>query len=486
MINMISIRATALRVFIVFLWVCVPAAALTGVLAGNGWLAPGLSALGLALVLTGGVAVGLPRQTLEYMTAVLAIAQTSILVAASAGDWQVDFHMIYFAVLAMLTAFCDWRIIILAAGATAVHHLTLSFLVPAWVFPHDRGDIGRVLFHAGIVLMETGILVWLAWSLEQLFAAMDTALGKAETAAAETEALRKQQEQQSQQARQQRVALRLALADQFATEIAGQTDQLVGAMTDLSENAVSLDQLADTARTSATGATAEADDAMSHAGTVAAAVEEMAATIAEIVRSVDDAAGRARSAATQVEAVDRQVATLSEVATRIGSVVQMIQDIAGQTNLLALNATIEAARAGEAGKGFAVVASEVKSLANQTAKATEDIARQIQEIQTAAHGTAEAVAEIGQSVAALDASSGEVANVIGQQSAAVDEISRSIQLVSDRTRRLGEAVGGMSDLAGKVASQVTATRSTADHADGTAAAMRSGIQGFLTRLRENA
>src|SRR5262249_6109079 len=153
---------------------------------------------------------------------------------------------------------------------------------------------------------------------------------------------------------------------------------------------------------------AASEQASTNVQTVASAAEELSASIAEISRQVSQAAKVAGDAVSRATATNQSVAALAEGAQKIGDVVKLINDIAGQTNLLALNATIEAARAGEAGKGFAVVASEVKSLANQTAKATDEIAAQIQGIQAS---TKDAVTAIR-----------EIAGVIGQ----VSEISTTI------------------------------------------------------------
>jgi len=200
---------------------------------------------------------------------------------------------------------------------------------------------------------------------------------------------------------------------------------------------------------------------------VAAAAEELSASINDISRQASHAAGIASRAVSQAQQTDNTVQGLAQTANRIGEVVGLINDIASQTNLLALNATIEAARAGEAGRGFAVVASEVKSLASQTAKATEDISEQIADIQKVANEAIEAIKSIGGIIGEVNEVATAIAAAVEEQGAATQEITRSTQQAADGTRNVSDNISGVSadaDAAGaaaqdvKVASETLATQ----------------------------
>ena len=179
--------------------------------------------------------------------------------------------------------------------------------------------------------------------------------------------------------------------------------------------------------------------------TVAGASEELSTSISEIGRQVTTAANIAVRAVEETRQTDKTIQGLVEIASRIGDVIKLINDIAGQTNLLALNATIEAARAGEAGKGFAVVASEVKSLANQTAKATEDIQAQVQDIQGQTGGAVRAIGEIAALIADISRKAAEAAGSIQQQGGASQMIAQNVQEVSQETSSMNTSVHELSD-----------------------------------------
>ncbi len=182
--------------------------------------------------------------------------------------------------------------------------------------------------------------------------------------------------------------------------------------------------------------------------TVAAAAEELSSSISEISRQVGQSAEIGRKAVDEARHTNDDVQGLADAAQKIGDVVSLITDIAGQTNLLALNATIEAARAGDAGKGFAVVASEVKSLATQTAKATEEIATQIAGMQEATTSAVEAIKRIGE----IDEIATSIASAVEQQGAATQEISRNAQQAAAGTQEVNGNIGGLDGQLGRDAS----------------------------------
>ena len=189
---------------------------------------------------------------------------------------------------------------------------------------------------------------------------------------------------------------------------------------------------------------------MSHAEGGAAAAEEMTASIRSIATQVESAAAATHRAVRDTEAGSRAILGLQEAVGRIGQVARLIGDIAAQTNLLALNATIEAARAGEAGKGFAVVAQEVKTLASQTGRSTEEIARHIQEIGTATEAAVAAVRATGATINELDGIAATIAEAMAQQDAATAEIARTVAGTAEAARGVAERIGGVAGVAEEV------------------------------------
>ncbi len=280
-----------------------------------------------------------------------------------------------------------------------------------------------------------------------------------------------------------RQAVMTEATENFVADIGEIVATVSSASTELSTTAQTMTQIAEeTTNKSATVSTA-ATQASSNVQTVAAATQEMTASISNINVQVNSASEIAKQAVVDVADTNELMSSLSQTAHNIGDVVSLISDIAEQTNLLALNATIESARAGDAGKGFAVVASEVKSLANETAKATEGISKLIQEVQSKTESAVVSIAGIGKIIQQIDSFSSEIASAMNEQGVATQEIARSIEETASGTDLVSSNIVSVTEASQEAAAASDQVSTAAEQLSKNSEILKMSVDSFVDQIR---
>jgi methyl-accepting chemotaxis protein len=274
-----------------------------------------------------------------------------------------------------------------------------------------------------------------------------------------------------------------SLANDFERSVNGIVRTVSTAAAGMQTTAQSMTATASDASARAATVGAASQSASNNVGTVAAAAEELSSSVAEISRQVTRSSEIASKAVGDAERTNATVQVLSTGAEKIGEVVKLIHSIAAQTNLLALNATIEAARAGESGRGFAVVASEVKALANQTAKATEEISAQVAAMQTSTSDAVKAISGITETIAQMSEITVSISTAIEQQGDATREIARNIQSVAAGSSEISAHIGGVTTAASATGTAATDVLTNARELDNQSGMLRSAVDGFLAKVR---
>ncbi len=278
----------------------------------------------------------------------------------------------------------------------------------------------------------------------------------------ENERMRADQERQREAAEEAKRAALAGMADTVERATRNAVEQVSERTRRMEGDANAMARSAASVGENSQSVAAAAEQALRNAQTVASASEELSAAIREIGSQVEQASHATRRGVESGEETQETIRSLAQAVAKIGAVTALIQEIASQTNLLALNATIEAARAGEAGKGFAVVAGEVKSLASQTAKATDEISQQIAEVEQVTAAAVDAVSRIINSISEMDQISGAIAAAMEEQAAATQEISRNVNETATAAQVVADRIAAVSDEARSTGGRAVEVRATAD------------------------
>ncbi|MBB1092122.1 methyl-accepting chemotaxis protein [Rhodopseudomonas palustris] len=343
------------------------------------------------------------------------IKKAEFLRSANETFWTIIYATLAVALIATLVSFLVARgniVLPLKAAIATMNRLAQGDLTVNTPKPRRHDEIGEIM----------------------------TALAVFKTNGLEIERMKREQQEGEVRAAAQRKADMHRLANEFEGAVGQIIENVSSASTELESSAGNLSSNAERSERLATMVAAASEEASTNVQSVASATEEMSSSVNEISRQVQESARIAHDAVDQAKKTNASVGELSQMASRIGDVVELINTIAGQTNLLALNATIEAARAGEAGRGFAVVASEVKALAEQTAKATGEIGQQIGGIQAATQQSVGAIREISETIGRMSEISSTIAAAVEEQGAATQEISRNIQQAAQGTQQVSENI----------------------------------------------
>jgi len=301
--------------------------------------------------------------------------------------------------------------------------------------------------------------------------------------AIENAQLETKQQEAAQRAEEEKRESMNKLADSFQGSVGSVIDTVTASTTEMRSSAESLTATAESASQQATTVAAASEQATVNVQTVASAAEEMSNSVAEISTQVTRSTEIAGRAVEEANKTNTTVEGLSEAAQKVGEVVQLISDIAEKTNLLALNATIESARAGEAGKGFAVVANEVKTLAEQTSKATDEIGAQITAIQTETGHAVDAIGGIGKTIEEIAEIATSIASAVEEQSAATQEIARNCQEAAKGTSEVSGTIGQVNQAANDTGSAASQVLSAASELSSQSEGLRQTVDEFLKTVR---
>ncbi len=276
-----------------------------------------------------------------------------------------------------------------------------------------------------------------------------------------------------------------SMADEFESSVKAIVNAVSSAAAELQSSAESLASTADKTDQQSTMVASASTEASSNVQTIASAAEELATSVSEINRQVEQSTAIAKNAVGDALRANSSIGELSDAAQKIGQVVQLINDIATQTNLLALNATIEAARAGEAGRGFAVVAQEVKALADQTAKATDDINIQITSMQSQVSDSVGAIQDVTQVIEQINSITSSIAAAVEQQGGATDEIAQNVQQAAAGTQDVSKAIESVTEAASETGQSASQVLGAAGELSQQSELLRNQMDNFIAKIRSS-